>query len=153
MPPMISADVKGRILTFGALKWSRSLISKEPKKSNIILSESTVSSVEPQQWTSKSIDSPTSCEEKPTYPEAQSRHRQASQGIPHFRQSHDPKRHGTSYQSLSCVYQPLDPINFGEEDVPKNKITCHRPSRHWAAANLGPTVLPPDQQSPIRIYI
>ena len=45
MPPMISVDVKERILTFSALKWSRSLFSKELKKSNIIVFESTVSSV------------------------------------------------------------------------------------------------------------
>ena len=106
----------------------------------------------PQQWTSKSIDWPTRCEEKPTTREAQSRQRQASQGIPHFRQSYDPKRDGTSYHNFCCIYQRPDPFNFGEENVPKDESACHRSSRYWAAANPGPTVLPPDQLSPIRIF-
>jgi hypothetical protein len=41
----VSPNVKGRILALGLLEWSRSLIVKELKKSNIVISERTVSRV------------------------------------------------------------------------------------------------------------
>jgi hypothetical protein len=39
------SNVKGRILALGLLKWSRTLIVKELKKSDIVVSERTASSV------------------------------------------------------------------------------------------------------------
>ena len=45
MSPPISSDLRGRILAYGALKWSRSVIVKELKKLNFVVGHSTVSRV------------------------------------------------------------------------------------------------------------
>ena len=45
MSPPISSDLRGRILAYGVLKWSRSVIVKELKKLNFVVGHSTVSRV------------------------------------------------------------------------------------------------------------
>ena len=45
MTPSLSSDLKGRILALGALKWSQRLIVSELRKSNIIVSQKSVSNI------------------------------------------------------------------------------------------------------------